>query len=141
MRSKLNIGLFGFGCVGGGLYEVLNQSNLLDAKISKIVVKNPKKDRKIGKENFSFDKSEILLDPQINLVVELIDDANAAFLIVSEALKRKKNVVTANKKMLAENLDELINLAKENEVSLLYEASVAGSIPIIRNLEEYYNND
>jgi homoserine dehydrogenase len=50
-------------------------------------------------------------------------------------------VVTANKKMLAENLDTLLELAKENKVSLLYEASVGGSIPIIRNLEEYYNND
>lgn len=141
MRNKLNIGLFGFGCVGNGLYEVLNQSNLLDATIKRIVVKNPNKERKIGKENFSYDKSDILLDNEINLVVELIDDANAAFLIVSEALKRGKHVVTANKKMLAENLEVLLKLAKENNVSLLYEASVGGSIPIIRNLEEYYNND
>lgn len=141
MRNKLNIGLFGFGVVGNGLYEVLNKSNLLDAKIKKIVVKNPNKERNIGKENFSFDKTDILLDPEINLVVELIDDARAAYSIVSEALKRKKNVVTANKKMLAENLEDLVNLAKENKVSLLYEASVGGSIPIIRNLEEYYNND
>ncbi|MES2590011.1 MAG: homoserine dehydrogenase [Bacteroidota bacterium] len=141
MRNKLNIGLFGFGCVGNGLYEVLNQSNLLDASIKKIVVKNPNKERKIGKENFSYNKSDILLDNEINVVVELIDDTRAAYLIVSEALKRGKHVVTANKKMLAENFDELINLAKENKVSLLYEASVGGSIPIIRNLEEYYNND
>ncbi|MGV3631854.1 MAG: homoserine dehydrogenase [Bacteroidota bacterium] len=141
MRNKLTIGLFGFGCVGNGLYEVLNQSGLLDAEIKRIVVKNPNKERKIGKENFSYDKSDILLDPQINVVVELIDDANAAYLIVSEALKRGKHVVTANKKMLAENLGELLLLAKENKVSLLYEASVGGSIPIIRNLEEYYNND
>lgn len=141
MRNKLTIGLFGFGCVGNGLYEVLNQSGLLDAEIKRIVVKNPNKERKIGKENFSYDKSDILLDPQINVVVELIDDANAAYLIVSEALKRGKHVVTANKKMLAENLEELLQLAKENKVSLLYEASVGGSIPIIRNLEEYYNND
>lgn len=141
MRKKLNIGLFGFGCVGGGLYEVLNQSNLLDATIKKIVVRNPGKERKIAAENFSYDKSTILLDDEINLVIESIDDARAAYLIVSEALKRKKHVVTANKKMLAENLAELIHLAKENNVSLLYEAAVAGSIPIIRNLEEYYNND
>lgn len=141
MRKKLNIGLFGFGCVGNGLYEVLNKSELLDATIKRIVVKNPNKERSIAKENFSFDKSDILLDAEINVVVELIDDANAAYLIVSEALKRGKSVVTANKKMLAEHLDELIALAKENNVSLLYEASVGGSIPIIRNLEEYYNND
>lgn len=141
MRNKLNIGLFGFGCVGNGLYDVLNKSNLLDANIAKIVVKSVGKKRSISEEHFSYDKNDILTDETINVVVELIDDSKAAFEIVSEALSRKKHVVTANKKMLAENLDTLLALAKENKVSLLYEASVGGSIPIIRNLEEYYNND
>jgi homoserine dehydrogenase len=141
MRNKLNIGLFGFGCVGNGLYDVLNKSNLLDASIAKIVVKSVGKKRSISEEHFSYDKNDILKDDTINVVVELIDDSKAAFEIVSEALSRKKHVVTANKKMLAENLDTLLALAKENKVSLLYEASVGGSIPIIRNLEEYYNND
>jgi homoserine dehydrogenase len=141
MRKKLSIGLFGFGCVGNGLYEVLNQAELLDASIQKIVVKNPGKKRKISEDHFSYDKNTILHDPEINLVVELIDDSAAAFNIVSEALSRGKHVITANKKMLAEHLTELLALAAENKVSLLYEGSVAGSIPIIRNLEEYYNND
>ena len=141
MRNKLNIGLFGFGCVGNGLYDVLNKSNLLDASIAKIVVKSAGKKRSISEDHFSYDKNDILTDDTINVVVELIDDSKAAFEIVSEALSRKKHVVTANKKMLAENLDTLLALAKENKVSLLYEASVGGSIPIIRNLEEYYNND
>ena len=141
MRNKLNIGLFGFGCVGNGLYDVLNKSNLLDANIAKIVVKSAGKKRSISEEHFSYDKNDILTDDTINVVVELIDDSKAAFEIVSEALSRKKHVVTANKKMLAENLDTLLALANENKVSLLYEASVGGSIPIIRNLEEYYNND
>jgi homoserine dehydrogenase len=141
MRNKLSIGLFGFGCVGNGLYEVLNKSNLLDAEIKKIVVKNPAKKRALPQEAFSFDKDTILSDDSINVVVELIDDAKAALEIVTEALSKGKHVVTANKKMLAENLELLLNLAKENNVSLLYEASVGGSIPIIRNLEEYYNND
>jgi homoserine dehydrogenase len=141
MRNKLNIGLFGFGCVGNGLYDVLNKSNLLDANIAKIVVKSAGKKRSISDDHFSYDKNDILTDETINVVVELIDDSKAAFEIVSEALSLKKHVVTANKKMLAENLDTLLALAKENKVSLLYEASVGGSIPIIRNLEEYYNND
>jgi homoserine dehydrogenase len=141
MRTKLNIGLFGFGCVGNGLYDVLNKSKLLNASITKIVVKDKTKKRSLGSENFSFHKEDILQDENINLVVELIDDANAAYEIVSEALSKGKHVVTANKKMLAEKLDVLIALAKKNNVSLLYEASVGGSIPIIRNLEEYYNND
>lgn len=141
MRKQLTIGLFGFGCVGTGLYEVLNQSNLLDAKIKRIIVKDRTKKRIIGAEHFGYEASEILNDKEINLVVELINDSNEALAIVKEALSKGKHVVSANKKLIAEHLDELLNLAKENNVSFLYEASVAGSIPIIRNLEEYYNND
>jgi homoserine dehydrogenase len=141
MRNQLNIGLFGFGCVGNGLYEVLNQSNLLDARIGAIVVKNPDKSRSLPAEHFSYDPKTILDNPEVNVVVELIDDAAAAYTIVSEALRKGKHVVTANKKMLAENLTSLLELAAENRVSLLYEGAVGGSIPIIRNLEEYYNND
>lgn len=141
MRNKLTIGLFGYGVVGSGLYEVLNQSNLLDAYISRIVIKDPEKERNLPRERFSTDHKSILEDAEINVVVELIDDSEAAYNIVKAALSRGKHVVSANKKLIAENLDELILLAKENNVSFLYEASVAGSIPILRNLEEYYNND
>lgn len=141
MRNKLNIGLFGFGVVGEGLYQVLNQSSLLDASIKRIVVKNEEKERSLAPERFSYDKKSILDDPEINVVVELINDSAAALNIVKGALSRGKHVVSANKKLIAENLDELILLAKANNVSFLYEASVAGSIPILRNLEEYYNND
>lgn len=141
MRNKLNIGLFGFGVVGTGLYEVLNKSKLLDASISKIVVKDPKKKRTLPESVFSYDKSDILNDDSINVVVELINDSEAAFEIVSEALKKGKHVVSANKKLIAEHFEELIALAKGNNVSFLYEAAVGGSIPILRNLEEYYNND
>lgn len=141
MRNKLNIGLFGFGVVGTGLYEVLNKSKLLDARISKIVVKDPTKKRALPPDIYSFDQNDILNDDAINVVVELINDSEAAFKIVSEALKKGKHVVSANKKLIAEHFEELIALAKANNVSFLYEAAVGGSIPIIRNLEEYYNND
>ncbi|MBI1836675.1 MAG: homoserine dehydrogenase [Flavobacteriia bacterium] len=141
MRKQLTIGLFGFGCVGTGLYQVLNQSNLLDAKIKRIIVKNKAKKRIIAAEHFGYEASEILNDSEINVVVELINDSDEALIIVREALAKGKHVVSANKKLIAEHLDELIDLAKQNKVSFLYEASVAGSIPILRNLEEYYNND
>lgn len=141
MKKKLNIGLFGFGCVGSGLYEVLNKSQLLDAKISKIVVKDRTKKRNLPLECFSFDKNDILDDAQINLVVELIDDADAAYKIVTRAIRSGKHVVSANKKMIAYHFEELIELKNQYKVSFLYEASVCGSIPVIRNLEEYYNND
>lgn len=141
MSNKLNIGLFGFGVVGSGLYEVLNKSNLLNAEISKIVVKDPTKKRTLSSEIFSFEKEDILQNPSINVVVELINDSEAAFEIVQQALRNGKHVVSANKKLIAEHFEELIHLAKANNVSFLYEAAVGGSIPIIRNLEEYYNND
>lgn len=141
MRKQLTIGLFGFGCVGTGLYEVLNKTGLLQARIKHIVVKDPAKKRSIGAEHFSYEAETILGDGEVNVVVELINDSDAAYTIVKRALQSGKHVVSANKKLIALHLEELIALAKENGVSFLYEAAVGGSIPIIRNLEEYYNND
>ncbi|MFM1793099.1 MAG: hypothetical protein RLZZ252_1453 [Bacteroidota bacterium] len=140
-RKQLNIGLFGFGCVGYGLYEVLNKTNGLNARINKICVKNEHKDRPIGKELFTYNPLDILDDISINVVVELIDDADAAYEITRAALQRGKAVVTANKKMIAEHFWELLQLQQEFQVPLLYEAACCASIPIIRNLEEYYDND
>ena len=139
--KELNIGIFGFGCVGQGLYFAVENSTGFKTIIKKIVVKNQHKERPIAIENFYFDKNDILLDESINVVVELIDDANEAFNIVSEALKKGKHVVTANKKMLALHLQELLALKDKYNVSLLYEASACGSIPIIRTLEEYFDNE
>lgn len=140
-RKTLNIGLFGFGCVGFGLYEVLQKTPGLKANIRNICVKDRNKPREIGPENFTFDKNDILNDKDINVVVELIDDADAAFEIVSTALKNGKAVVSANKKMIAEHFAELLELQEKYNVPLLYEAAACASIPIIRNLEEYYDND
>lgn len=140
-RKQLTIGLVGFGCVGSGLYEVLNQSQLIDATIKTIVVKNKNKQRSIPEEHFNYDVNLILEDDEINVVVELINDSVEAYEIVKSALEHGKDVVTANKKLIAEKLPELLEIASKNGNSLLYEGAVAGSIPIIRNLEEYYNND
>jgi homoserine dehydrogenase len=140
-EKKLTLGLFGFGCVGYGLYEVLHKTPGLKATIKNICVKNPDKPRQIPAENFTFDKNAILNDPGINVVVELIDDAEAAFEIVSTALKNGKAVVSANKKMIAENFRELLALQRQYGVPLLYEAACCASIPVIRNLEEYYDTD
>lgn len=142
MSSKqLNIGLFGFGCVGFGLYEVLSKTPTLKANIRRICVKDKNKSRPIGSDDFVFDREAILGDEDINLVVELIDDADAAFEIVSEALRRGKAVVSANKKMIADHFTELLELQRRYNVPFLYEAACCASIPIIRNLEEYYDND
>ncbi len=136
-QKKLSIGLFGFGCVGKGLYDLLYKDDTL-ASIKKIVVKTPDKKRHSNFSTFSFDPDDILNDGEINLVIELIDDAAAAFIIVSTAMKKGKAVISANKKMIAENFRELLHLQKKYNVPFLYEASCGASIPLIRNLEEYY---
>lgn len=140
MHKNLKIGFFGFGVVGQGLYDILNKSEF-PAEITKICVKNKDKKRSIPPHHFTFDKYDILNNPEINLVIEMIDDAKEAYQIVKYALQNGKNVVTANKKMLAEHLSELVDIQHNYGTSLLYEASVCGSIPIIRNLEEYYDNE
>jgi homoserine dehydrogenase len=141
MKKNLTLGVFGFGCVGQGLFHVLNETKGLQAEIKKIVVKHPGKQRPITSDYFSFDKDEILNDPEIDVVVELIDDAEAAFQILKESLAKGKAVVTANKKMLAEHLEEIFELQQQYQTPVLYEGAVCASIPIIRNLEEYYDND
>ena len=140
-NKQLNIGLFGFGIVGKGLYDVLHTTPTLQASIKKIVIKNTDKKRSIAAENFTADASLILNDESINVVVELIDDADAAFAIVKTALQKGKSVVSANKKMIAEHFEELLQLQQENKTALLYEAACCASMPIVRNLEEYYDND
>jgi homoserine dehydrogenase len=140
-HKHLTLGLFGFGCVGQGLYHVLNETRGVKAEIKKICVKNKNKTRLLPEALFTYQRDEILNDPAIDVVVELIDDADAAFEIVKAALEKGKAVVTANKKMLAEHLEEIYALQLKHGKAVLYEGAVCGSIPIIRNLEEYYDND
>jgi homoserine dehydrogenase len=140
MSKRLTIGLFGFGVVGQGLHDIISTKDL-NIEIRKIAIKNPDKARSLPATLFTTDANVILNDPEINTIIELINDADAAYEIVTRALKSGKNVVSANKKMIAEHLDELVELQQKHGTSLLYEGSVCGSIPIIRNLEEYYDNE
>lgn len=141
--SELKIGLFGLGTVGTGIVKVLEKARNANAHIKKICVRDINKQRQIqvDPELLTDKASEILDDPEINLVVEVVDDAEASFDIVTGALKRGKHVVSGNKAMIAKHLPELIDLQHEYNVAFLYDASSCGSIPVIRNLEEYYDND
>ena len=139
--SRLKIGLFGFGVVGSGIYEVLRKSKNADAEIVKICVSDLSKPRSLDASYFTDRPEDILDDPEIGLVVEVINDAEAAYRIVKTALQRGKDVVSGSKTMLAYHLDELIELQRTSGSALLYDASSCGSIPVIRNLEEYYDND
>ena len=140
-HKQLTIGLFGFGVVGEGLYKVLKQTPSLKATIKKVCIKHPEKKREAPAELFTTDREVILNDPDINVIVEVINESGPAFEIVSRALKSGKSVVSASKKMIAEHLPELLQLQKETSASFLYEAAACASIPVIRNLEEYYDND
>lgn len=140
MSKTINIGLFGFGTVGRGLFELLHDVPTANVNIRRICVRDIKRDRGV-KANFTNKADEIFNDPGINFIVELIDDAEESFKIVKRALEQHMPVVTGNKKMLAHHLPELIELQRKNNTTLLYDASACGSIPVIRNLEEYYDND
>jgi homoserine dehydrogenase len=140
-QKTLKIGLFGFGCVGHGIFELLQQSQGINAEIIKIGVKNRNKKRTVSDDFITYNANEILYNSEIDVVIELIDDAEAAYEIVTAAMREGKAVISANKKLIANHLEELLVLQKEYNVPFLYEASVCGSIPIIRNLEEYYNTD
>ncbi len=140
-KNTINIGLFGFGVVGEGLYHVLKNSHTVNAEVKSICVKDQTKSRSLAKNQFTYNPEDLLNNSDIDLVVELIDDAEEAYQIVAGALKKGKSVVSGNKKMIASHLEELIHLQQEHKVALLYDASACGSIPVIRNLEEYYDND
>ncbi len=141
MSNDIKIGLFGYGCVGQGLHDVLNNSKGFRSNIDTIVVKDKNKERRLPQSAFSYSKEDILNKEDIDLVVELIDNSEQALEITKSALEKGKNVVSANKKMIAENFKELVDLQKKHNAGLLYEASACASIPIIRTLEEYYDNE
>ena len=140
-HRRLTIGLFGFGVVGEGLYKVLHQTSSLNATIKKVCIKDPHKKRNAPAELFTTDRDELLNDETINVIVEVINESDAAFQIISIALKNNKAVVSASKKMIAEHLPEILRLQQETGMSFLCESSACASIPVIRNLEEYYDND
>lgn len=140
-HRRLTIGLFGFGVVGEGLYKVLHQTDSLNAQIKKICIKDPSKKRNAPEALFTTDRDELLNDESINVIVEVISEADAAYEIVSTALKNGKAVVSSSKKMISEHLTDLLKLQMDTGLPFLCESSACASIPVIRNLEEYYDND
>lgn len=140
-HKQLTLGLFGFGVVGEGLYKVLQQTPSLKATIKRVCIKNAGKKRNAPADLFTTEKNDLLNDESINVIVEVIDDSVAAFDIVKTALINGKAVVSASKKMIAENLPAILALQEQTGQSFLYESAACASIPVIRNLEEYYDND
>ena len=135
MKEKENrIGMFGFGTVGQGIYKVLRNAVNAHASISRICVRDKNKKRGISLPEgvLTENPDDIFNDPEIDLIVEVVDNAEASHSIVTRALRRGLPVVSGNKTMIARHLPELIGLQREYGTSLLYDASSCGSIPVIR---------
>lgn len=143
--KELNIGQIGFGTVGKGIYKVIGNAKNAHANIKKICVAHLGKDRgeeyNAAKDLLTDNVEDIFSDDSINLIVEVIDNADVSYEIVTRALKKGIPVVSGNKIMIANHLPELVELQDKYGAALLYDASSCGSIPVIRNLEEYYDND
>lgn len=134
--KKIKIGMLGLGTVGSGVYKTLKRFD--NVEISKISVKNKNKPRNIeGLDESSLitDPYEIINDPTIDIFVEVIGGVNPAWEYISEALKKGKHVVTANKELLAKKGKELFELAEKCNRVVLYEAAIAGGIPLIMPLK------
>lgn len=128
-KSILKIGIIGLGTVGTGVVKTLKKFN--NIKILKAAVKNINKKRDVSLDYITDDPYEIANDPEINVVVEVAGGVDPCLDVLKTAIKNKKHIVTANKELLAKFGDEIFNLANENNVTVLYEAAVAGGIPII----------
>ncbi|MBI2657392.1 homoserine dehydrogenase [Candidatus Woesearchaeota archaeon] len=134
--KAINVGLIGCGVVGSGLVELFSENNNNGVNLKKIAVKDSKKPRKVPFNNFTDNADEILEDPGIDIVVELIGGHNPAKEYLVKAIKNGKHVVTANKAVISEHGPELFELARKHNVNIGFEGAVAGGIPIINPLLE-----
>ncbi len=128
-NNVLKIGIIGLGVVGTGVVKALSKFD--NIKILKAAVRNKNKKREIDVQYITDDPFEIANDPEIDVVVEVAGGVDPCLEVLKTAIKNKKHIVTANKELLAKFGDEIFSLANENNVTVLYEAAVAGGIPII----------
>ena len=149
--QSVGVGLAGFGTVGAGVWTALHRNaplvkertgGLADLNVTKILVREPAKARKAfpspSPNLFTTDWRELIDDPSVDLIVELIGGTTDAFEIVAASLKAGKPVVTGNKALLAERGAELFELSRQHHTPIHFEAAVAGGIPIIRALQDSY---
>ncbi|SMB94486.1 homoserine dehydrogenase [Desulfonispora thiosulfatigenes DSM 11270] len=143
MSKIIKVGLLGLGTVGTGVYKLLEKQKeklLLKSgtniEIKKILVKNKDKERPVDKSMLTDDWQEIINDPEIQIIVELMGGMEPAKGYIVEALQKGKHVVTANKDLMAEYGQEFFAEAESQNVDLAFEASVGGGIPIIRPLKQ-----
>lgn len=144
-RNYIGIGLLGLGVVGSGVARVLwKKEDLLSQQlgcplsIRKILIRHSAKRRSLDVEPPLLTTSfqEVLDDPAIDIIIELIGGESPALEYIQKSIKRGKHVVTANKEVIAKHGPELLALAREHSVELRYEASVGGGIPLISPFQE-----
>ena len=144
-KKQLRIGLAGLGNVGAGVFKnLLKNRDLLTERtgaeivVTKVALRDPnkKRDVEVPKELVTTDWHELVTDPDIDVIVELIGGVDQAYELIADALKANKAVVTGNKAVLAERGKELIELAEQQNTPLYCEAAVAGGIPIIKAVKE-----
>mgnify|MGYP002711074785 FL=1 len=131
-NKKIKIGLIGLGTVGSGVFKTLQ--NFKNVEVVKIAVHNKNKKRNIDGLDESIitdDAYEVVNNQEIQIVAELVGGINPAFDLIKTAIKNGKHIVTANKELLAKHGEELFNFAEENNKVVLYEAAIAGGIPLI----------
>ena len=149
--KKVNIGIIGLGTIGKGVYDaILEKSKLIEqrAGVSLSIKGVCELDAKVlGQVDpevcplRSDNSDDIVNDPDIDIIVELIGGINPAKEIILKALRNKKHVVTANKALLSDSWSEIFKTASENNVQVNFEASVGGAIPIIRVLRQNFVAD
>ena len=143
--TNLTIGLLGCGTVGGALVDLLDARRAtitartgVELRIGAIAVRDTAKhqDRLADPSLLTTDSAAVVADPEVDIVVELIGGTDPALTLVRTALENGKPVITGNKELLAAHGPELYAVAAEHGVDLLFEAAVAGGIPLIRPLRE-----
>lgn len=143
-EKVIKIALLGAGTVGRGVYKLIKEMQEeipyktgATLEVKKILVRSLKKKRDgIPEELLTDNWQDIINDPEIEIVVEVLGGIEPARSYVLEALEKKKQVITANKDLLAEHGEEIMNMADKMECDLQFEASVGGAIPIIRPLKQ-----
>lgn len=140
-KRPLTIGTFGNGCVGQGFLQLLRANGGTAARVKHVCVKERGRVRDIGKARLTYEAIDILGDDQVRAIVELTNDPVLALEVIRYALKSGRNAVTASKRVVAENLEELIALQRSTGRSLLYEAACAASIPVVRSLETHFSGE
>ena len=142
---KINIGLMGFGTVGSGVWKIFeeNRDKIFEncgceLEISKILVQNifKTRDQAVDMNLFTNNPMDILENPDIDIVVEVMGGIDPTKDYILKAIENKKHIVTANKALLAAHGNEIEKAARKAKVGLYYEASVAGGIPIIHAMKE-----